>query len=92
MNHDIFHSTACSVDSFGTFGSRRLRYTAYHCTVFFQQFSDSFVCRSNERMTKCKSVNLLFFLHVYVAKYVFSFIPNQSNSEVGSPMLFTIPY
>ena len=25
-------------------------------------------------------------------KYVFSFIPNQSNSEVGSPMLFTIPY
>ena len=25
-------------------------------------------------------------------KYVFSFIPNQSNSEVSSPMLFTIPY
>ena len=25
-------------------------------------------------------------------KYVFSFIPNQPNSEVGSPMLFTIPY
>ena len=24
-------------------------------------------------------------------KYVFSFIPNQSNSEVGSPMLLTIP-
>ena len=24
-------------------------------------------------------------------KYVFSFIPNQSNSEVDSPMLFTIP-
>ena len=23
---------------------------------------------------------------------VFSFIPNQSNLEVGSPMLFTIPY
>ena len=25
-------------------------------------------------------------------KYVFPFIPNQSNSEVGSPMLFKIPY
>ena len=25
-------------------------------------------------------------------KYVFSFIPNQSNSEVGSPMLFTIVF
>ena len=25
-------------------------------------------------------------------EYVFYFIPNQSNSEVGSPMLFTIPY
>ena len=25
-------------------------------------------------------------------KYVFSFIRNQSNSEVGSPVLFTIPY
>ena len=25
-------------------------------------------------------------------KYVLSSIPNQSNSEVGSPMLFTIPY
>ena len=22
-------------------------------------------------------------------KYVFSFIPNQSNSEIGSPLLFT---
>ena len=25
-------------------------------------------------------------------KYVFSFNPNQLNSEVGSPMLFTTPY
>ena len=25
-------------------------------------------------------------------KYVFSFIPNQSNSEFGSPMLFTIVF
>ena len=25
-------------------------------------------------------------------KYVFSFIPNQSNSEVGSPILFTIVF
>ena len=59
------------VASFGTFVSRTLPYTAYRCTVFFcffcffccffQQFPDSFVCRSDERMTKCKSVNLLFF-------------------------------
>ena len=60
----IFHRTACSVHlaSFGTFVSRTLLpYTAYRCTVFFQQFSDSFVWLSNERMKKCKSVNLLFF-------------------------------
>ena len=25
-------------------------------------------------------------------KYVFTYIRNQSNSEVGSPMLFKIPY
>ena len=25
-------------------------------------------------------------------KYVFSFIPNQSNSEVGGTMLYTVPY
>ena len=25
-------------------------------------------------------------------KYVFSFIPSQSNSEFGSPMLFTIVF
>ena len=61
---DKFHRTTCSVASFGTFVSRTLPYTAYRCTVFFlffQQFSDSFICRSNERMAKCKSVNLLFF-------------------------------
>ena len=74
---------------------------AYRCTVFFfQKFSDSFVCRSNERIKKCKSVNLLGFFSMFILlksqtsaiKYVFSFIPNQSNSEVGSPMLFTIPH
>ena len=51
-------------------------------------------------MKKCKSVNLLFFLSMFILlksqtsaiKYVFSFIPNQSNSEVGSPMLFTIVF
>ena len=32
---DIFHCTACSVASFGTFVSRTLPYTAYSCTVFF---------------------------------------------------------
>ena len=31
----IFHRTACSVASFGTFVSRTLPYTAYRCTVFF---------------------------------------------------------
>ena len=56
---------------FGTFVSRTLPYTSdlYRSLrirltavpFFSQQFSDSFVCRSNERMTKCKSVNLLFF-------------------------------
>ena len=51
--------------SFGTFVSRTLPYTAYHCTVFFQQFSDSFVCRSNECMEKCKSVNLLVFFSMF---------------------------
>ena len=92
---DMFHSTACSVASFGTFVSWTLPYTAYRCTGFFFNNSQTLVCRSNEWMKKCKSVNLYFFLYVYVAQisqYVFSFIPNQWNSEVGSPMLFTIPY
>ena len=31
----IFHRTACSVASFGTFVSRTLPYTAYRCTFFF---------------------------------------------------------
>ena len=63
-----FHSTACSVASYGTFVSRTLPYTAYGLFAvvvvvvvvvvvygiplyrfFPQQFSDSFVCRSNER-------------------------------------------
>ena len=43
---------------------------------------------------------IVFFLSMFMLlksqtsaiKYVLSFIPNQSNSEVGSPMLFTIPY
>ena len=57
-------------------------------SIFFHQFS--FVCRSNERMKKCKSVNLLFsmfmvlILQTGAIKFVFSFIPNQSNSEVGN--------
>ena len=74
---------------------------AYSCTVFLlQQFSDSFGCRSNERMKKYKSVKLLFFLSMFMLlksqtnaiKYVFSFIPRQSNSEFGSSMLFTIVF
>ena len=92
-------STACSVASFGTFVSRALPYMAYRYTVFFvcflQQFLNSFVCCSNERMKKCKSVNLFFFSmfmllksQTSAIKYVFSFIPN----EVGSPMLFTVSY
>ena len=80
---DIFHRTACGVASFGTFVSLTLPYTAYRCTVFFfffpQQFSVSFVCRSNKRMTKCKSVNLLFFLRVYVAQ-----IANECNLNMFS--------
>ena len=51
-------------------------------------------------MKKYKSVNLLFFFSMFMLlksqtsaiKYVFSFIPNQSNSEFGSPMLFTIVF
>ena len=82
----IFHRTACSVASFGTFVSRTLPYTAYRCTVFFFFFffffnnsQTLFVCRSNERMTKCKCVNLLFFLRDYVAQ-----IANECNLNMFS--------
>ena len=99
LDSEKSHRTACSVASFGTFVRRTLPYTAYRCIVFFfQQCSDSFFYRSNERMKKCKSVKLMcvffsmFMLLKSQIKYVFSFIPNKSNSEVGSPMLFTIPY
>ena len=60
----IFHRTACSVASFGTFVNRTLPYRAYRCTIFFSAILRLFClpyCRSNERMKKCKSVNSLFF-------------------------------
>ena len=38
------------------------------------------------------SMFMLLKSQMSAIKYVFSFIPNQLNSEVGSPMLFTIPY
>ena len=38
------------------------------------------------------SMFMLLKLQTSAIEYVFSFIPNQSNSEVGSPMLFTIHY
>ena len=34
---------------------------------------------------------VLFKSQMSEIKYVYSFIPNQSNSEVGSPVFFTIP-
>ena len=52
-------------------------------------------------MKKCKSVNLFFFLSLFLLlksqtsaiKYVFSFIPNQSNSEdvVYNTLLVFLP-
>ena len=53
---------ACSVASFGTFCQSDV--TLYGLPLYRfspQQFSDSFVCRSNERIKKCKSVKLFFF-------------------------------
>ena len=38
------------------------------------------------------SMFMLLKSQMSAIKYVFSFIPNQSNLEVASPMLFTIPY
>ena len=71
--------------------------------IFFQQFSNSFVCGSNEQIKKCKSVNLLFFLHVYFAQIAkecnqicILFLSNQSNMEVcnmtSKSNVVTIPY
>ena len=87
--------------SFGTFVIRMLSYTAYRCTDFFQQFS--FVCCSNERMKKCKSVNLLFFpglccsnckqvqLNLFSLSSLISQI-RKSVTRQASPMSFKIPY
>ena len=60
--------------------------------IFFQQFS--FVCCSNERTKKCKSVYLLFFSmfmllksQTSAIKFVFSFIPYQAKKKIG---VFTV--
>ena len=47
-----------------------------------------------------RKINVFFFFSMFMLlkwqtsaiKYVFSFIPNQSNLEFGSPMLFTIVF
>ena len=62
-----------------SFGRYRIRLT----DVPFFSSTLLFVCRSNEQMKKCKSVNLLFF---HVNKFSLSSLihMNQSNSEVGN--------
>ena len=94
--------TACSVASFGTFDSRTLPYTAYRCTFVF--FCFFFINNSQTLLftvanDEMRIRKLIFFLSMFMLlksqtsaiKYVFSFIPNQSNSEVGSPMLLQYP-
>ena len=84
------------VASFGTFISWTLPYMAYRCTRFFSTTLRLFYLPRYEPMKECKSVNLLFFLSMFLLlksqtsaiKYVFSYIPNHLNLEVGSPMLF----